>query len=244
MSIDVPHPLKSQMHIKKSGGDWHWIKFKYERLPAFCFYCGRIGHTDKFCEALFDNPEDKDVRKYDSSLRAQMQRQTGNSTNQWLRGPDGRLLNPVEGRGIPVSSQMDGMMRDDSRVVTVNGAVGDCNPLNPGAQVGTAYPNMASRSGNYGMGNTEGDMSVINTEGNILKIVPAREMLNQKNGLEIVDEKRHRVNGPNLNGLTEEQKNNIEDTYMTGTQHNEHNDNMESKNLILAGTAMQTRQSL
>lgn len=30
-------PLKSQMRIKKAGGEWMWIKFKYERLPSFFF---------------------------------------------------------------------------------------------------------------------------------------------------------------------------------------------------------------
>lgn len=55
VAIDVGQPLKKQMKIKKVGGEWIWIHFKYERLPSFCFYCGRIGHTEKFCEDMFDN---------------------------------------------------------------------------------------------------------------------------------------------------------------------------------------------
>lgn len=70
VAIDVRRPLRSQMRIKKSGDEWLWIKFKYERLPSFCFYCGIIGHSDKFCEALFDNPTQREVHNYDSSLRA------------------------------------------------------------------------------------------------------------------------------------------------------------------------------
>lgn len=49
VAVNVNKPLKSQMRIKKAGGEWMWIKFKYERLPSFCFYCGLIGHFEKFC---------------------------------------------------------------------------------------------------------------------------------------------------------------------------------------------------
>lgn len=80
--IDVQRPLKSCMKIKKAGGDWFWIKFKYERLPSFCFYCGLIGYLDKFCEALFDNPHAGDERKYDSSLRAPIRKQNDGKGNQ------------------------------------------------------------------------------------------------------------------------------------------------------------------
>lgn len=30
VALDVKRPLKSKMRIKKAGGDWVWIKFKYE----------------------------------------------------------------------------------------------------------------------------------------------------------------------------------------------------------------------
>ncbi|EEF43556.1 conserved hypothetical protein [Ricinus communis] len=33
-------PLKRRMKIKMDGGDWVSISFTYERLPAFCFFCG------------------------------------------------------------------------------------------------------------------------------------------------------------------------------------------------------------
>lgn len=25
----------------------HWADFKYEQIAAFCYYCGKIGHSDK-----------------------------------------------------------------------------------------------------------------------------------------------------------------------------------------------------
>ena len=45
VSLDVRKPLKRRMKIKKPGGDWYWVNFKYERLPTFCYHCGRIMRT-------------------------------------------------------------------------------------------------------------------------------------------------------------------------------------------------------
>lgn len=61
-----------------------WIK-----VTIICFFCGIIGHSDKFCEALFDSPQSGDERKYDSSLRASIRRQNNPTGNQWLRDANG-----------------------------------------------------------------------------------------------------------------------------------------------------------
>ncbi|XP_074360199.1 uncharacterized protein LOC141700300 [Apium graveolens] len=95
IAVDIGRPLKKQMRIKKLGGEWIWIQFKYERLPSFCFYCGKIGHTEKFGEVLFDNPQGHEVRKYDSSLRAPLRNQGVSKENQWIRGVDGAVLVPA-----------------------------------------------------------------------------------------------------------------------------------------------------
>lgn len=45
VTIDIHNPLKRRMKIKREGGTWSWINFRYERMGNFCFVCGIIGHT-------------------------------------------------------------------------------------------------------------------------------------------------------------------------------------------------------
>ncbi|XP_075479012.1 uncharacterized protein At4g02000-like [Primulina tabacum] len=62
VTIDATKPLKRFKKIRKQGGDWMIVNFKYERLTQFCFICGLLGHTDRFCEKIFSTPED-DIKK-------------------------------------------------------------------------------------------------------------------------------------------------------------------------------------
>lgn len=53
------------------NGEKVWVKFKYERLPNICFWCGWLNHSDKNCELWIDNkgtltPEQQ---QFDSSLK-------------------------------------------------------------------------------------------------------------------------------------------------------------------------------
>ena len=69
-----------------------WANFKYERLPVFCFICGILGHSEKFCPKLFADQVEDFVRPYGAFMRApdkRIQRQIG---ARWLRDS---MANPV-----------------------------------------------------------------------------------------------------------------------------------------------------
>ncbi|CAH9102313.1 unnamed protein product [Cuscuta europaea] len=51
--LDVRQPLKSGTTLTKDGVK-HWVDFKYEKLPSFCFMCGIIRHSDKFCPLKYE----------------------------------------------------------------------------------------------------------------------------------------------------------------------------------------------
>lgn len=57
--LDIRKPLKRRMKIKREGGEWSWLNFKYERSGTFCFVCGVLGHTDRDCNIVYENPDKK-----------------------------------------------------------------------------------------------------------------------------------------------------------------------------------------
>ncbi|CAH9113883.1 unnamed protein product [Cuscuta epithymum] len=51
--LDVRRPLKKGTTLTKNVVQ-HWVDFKYEKLLSFCFLCGIIGHSDKFCPLKYE----------------------------------------------------------------------------------------------------------------------------------------------------------------------------------------------
>ncbi|CAN1779817.1 Uncharacterized protein At4g02000 [Linum perenne] len=60
--MDVTKPLKKEKKVRRPGGEWLMGKFRYERLPTFCYVCGRIGHIERHCETFYQTPEAELVR--------------------------------------------------------------------------------------------------------------------------------------------------------------------------------------
>lgn len=88
VTIDITKPLKRRMKIRKAGGEWLWITFKYENVPTFCFICGLVGHSEKFCNKLFDTPEEEIARPYGAWMRAPFRKQNKLVGSRWLRDGD------------------------------------------------------------------------------------------------------------------------------------------------------------
>ncbi|XP_058754368.1 uncharacterized protein LOC131627544 [Vicia villosa] len=57
VTLDLKAPLKRGTVVKFKEKILR-VHFKYERLPSFCFVCGRIGHQMKDCEAVEDLSEE------------------------------------------------------------------------------------------------------------------------------------------------------------------------------------------
>ncbi|KAK5774548.1 hypothetical protein PVK06_042403 [Gossypium arboreum] len=48
--LDVKRPLKRKKRVMFSLGICGYVNFKYERLTLFCFFCGKLRHSDSFCQ--------------------------------------------------------------------------------------------------------------------------------------------------------------------------------------------------
>lgn len=86
VTLDLDKPLKRRMKIKREGGEWSWINFKYERLSTFCFVCGLLGHSERDCSVVYADPDKEIVRAYGTWLRAPVRGiNPQNSGAKWLR---------------------------------------------------------------------------------------------------------------------------------------------------------------
>lgn len=62
IGVDVRKLLKKGIHVVV-GGEKLWVQAKYESLPPFCFHCGLMGHSFKYCDSL-NHLEDFDPLKF------------------------------------------------------------------------------------------------------------------------------------------------------------------------------------
>lgn len=83
--IDVRKPLKRKKRITRRNGQDFIVTCKYERLGDFCFSCGLVSHTERFCRRNLCSGEGGASKDWGVWLRATPRRAAGHGSSKWLR---------------------------------------------------------------------------------------------------------------------------------------------------------------
>ena len=71
--------------IKRVGGEWSWVKFKCERFPTLCYFCGRMEHVEHSCERLYATKDPNVEKPYGAWIRASGRQAIMNIGERWLQ---------------------------------------------------------------------------------------------------------------------------------------------------------------
>lgn len=83
--IDVRRPLKRKKKITRKNGTEFVVMCKYERLGDFCFVCGLVSHTERYCRKNIDNKGVEGPKDWGGWLRATPRRAANQNRSKWLR---------------------------------------------------------------------------------------------------------------------------------------------------------------
>ncbi|KAM6580909.1 hypothetical protein CsatA_004683 [Cannabis sativa] len=109
VTIDVDKPMRRRMKIFREDRSWFWANFKYENLSTFCFICGILGHSERFCPKLFHTPAHLIQKPYGMFLKANSRRSAEKIGAKWLRsGAVGGSSERGEGSSRPATPVMAG----------------------------------------------------------------------------------------------------------------------------------------
>lgn len=97
--LDVRKPLKRKKKIKRKNGTEFVVSCKYERLGDFCFACGLVTHTERFCRKFIDIRSEGGAQEWGSWLRAQSRRGASQGCSKWIREEDDVGWTERVGRG-------------------------------------------------------------------------------------------------------------------------------------------------
>jgi hypothetical protein len=92
VEIDLTKPLERGRALRLDGKSY-WVSFKYEKLPMFCFECGRLVHGEKGCPIPRNTriSSAEDMKQWEVRLRADDGRRRGSgvgsaySTENWRK---------------------------------------------------------------------------------------------------------------------------------------------------------------
>lgn len=107
VSLDLSKPLPTDFQNKRLDGTTHWVSFRFEKLPDFCYSCEIIGYLKKNChqKMLLDEGETNREGKHflgprlEAPILFKNQNATLKQTNKSTVNPTPHT--PIERRSSP-----------------------------------------------------------------------------------------------------------------------------------------------
>ncbi|KAK7841019.1 uncharacterized protein CFP56_015975 [Quercus suber] len=99
VAMNITKPLPRCCKLKSEGKHIGWALLKFERLPNFCYWCGRVNHTEKDCETWLKDREKlgKEDQQFGEWMRADQFKPVRKSviviagssrgSSRWKKGP-------------------------------------------------------------------------------------------------------------------------------------------------------------
>ncbi|XP_031106182.1 uncharacterized protein LOC116010815 [Ipomoea triloba] len=162
VSIPVSRPIKRRMRLVKRDKTACWVSFKYERLHSFCFFCGMLGHSYKFCLKARESVIPVSEYPYGAGLRAGARRSGPRPVGEpWLIPVIGPVVatQGEEPNGVHGASAV----RCDNRVVPA--VVNDDGP----SVVANAKRRREGAAGGSRRGSNNGDVTMLDVSKNLSK---------------------------------------------------------------------------
>ncbi|CAN1759636.1 Uncharacterized protein At4g02000, partial [Linum perenne] len=116
VKMDIRKSLKREKKLRVEGGECIKCTFRYEKLPSFCYICGKMGHIDRYCEVLFQIPEEQIVRMWDEELRAPPKKPKQLAGEQRLWRRDSQQYNYRRGGTWSTPRRLEGRWRAEEEV--------------------------------------------------------------------------------------------------------------------------------
>jgi hypothetical protein len=100
VELELAKPLERGRALRLDGKSY-WVSFKYEKLPMFCFECGRIVHGEKGCPIPRRQrlSSTEDMKQWGVGLRADDGRRRGNGGRSAYSAHEGRPFSHTEDAG-------------------------------------------------------------------------------------------------------------------------------------------------
>ncbi|XP_030489697.2 uncharacterized protein LOC115706250 [Cannabis sativa] len=259
VKINVTQPLKRKKKLIKQGGLSCHALFKYEDLPTFCFICGVLGHSERFCDRLFDTPYDQLDKPYGLEMKAPPRRRNYAAGARWLKPG---IATKTGGASSSDHSTVSNSINAVSSTAKQSSKSGyGQHGINQAQNVGFNQ-NKSISAANQATRNMEEDFPLLNERPNKESVgkeqfqteeggTDMANLINNEEALLIIENKRRRMGFANQSGLLVMENvghgTNVENT--TGPTDLIDVDmdaeaNGSTKNLFGAGSGSQTRQEL